>query len=362
MQTMGTLAPLVIRCGAVGDQVLLTPLLHLLRRRYGQPCRLIGSGAWMAPLLAGNPDVQQLLTLRSRRAPYLFDASQRRLVAALRTMPPCPVYVCDHHMMEKLRWLLTRAGIPAERCVYVADFQTDTQIHWVDLWLQFGETTPAAFNGSAAPSNPSDRWLAPRLFVADADRADCEHWLRTRGFDDHPLILLQPGNKRTLKRGRLGQVGDDKAWPVARWAALAATLAQQVPGARVILCGAPPEAAFLREIRAQANSSAVHVAAEDLPMRRLLGLCEIAQAMVSVDTGPAHIAAALGCPLIVLYGDAPPRNWIPRSASGSDVIPLGGPPVSERVDAIALDDVLAAWGRLIRRASTTTHSRPPPSY
>jgi heptosyltransferase-2/heptosyltransferase-3 len=71
--------------------------------------------------------------------------------------------------------------------------------------------------------------------------------------------------------------------------------------------------------------------------------------MVSVDTGPAHIAAALGCPLIVLYGDASPRNWLPRSASGSEVIPLGGPPISERANAISLGDVLAAWDRLIRR-------------
>jgi heptosyltransferase-2/heptosyltransferase-3 len=316
----------------------------------------------MAPLLAGNPDVQQLLNLRSRRAPYLFDASQRRLVAALRAMPPCPVYVCDHHMMSKLRWLLARAGIPAERCMYVADFQTDTGIHWVDLWLEFGESTPAAYAGTIAPSTPVDRWLAPRLFVADADRADCARWLQTRGFHGHPVILLQPGNKRTLKRGRLGQFGNDKAWPVARWAALAATLSQQTPDARVLLCGAPPEAALLSEIQVQANSAAVHVAAEDLPLRRLLALCEVAQAMVSVDTGPAHIAAALGCPLIVLYGDAPPRNWLPRSASGSEVIPLGGPPVSERVDAIALDDVLAVWNRLTLRASANSHSPPPQSY
>jgi len=82
---------------------------------------------------------------------------------------------------------------------------------------------------------------------------------------------------------------------------------------------------------------------------RLLALLEVAQAMVSVDTGPAHMAAALGCPLIVLYGDASPANWLPRSPVGSDVQALGGPPVSSRVSDISLDAVLAAWDRLTPR-------------
>ncbi|HTD28109.1 MAG TPA: glycosyltransferase family 9 protein, partial [Xanthomonadaceae bacterium] len=149
--------------------------------------------------------------------------------------------------------------------------------------------------------------------------------------------------------GRLGQLGDDKSWPVERWVGLASTLAKRSPDASVILCGAPPEAALLRQIQAGVADVQVQVAAEDLPLRRLLALAEVAQSMVSVDTGPAHIAAALGCPLVVLYGDAAPANWLPRSPTGSDVLALGGPPVSDRVSAISLEEVLAAWERLTPR-------------
>ena len=46
-------APLVIRFGAFGDMVLLTPLLRMLHRRYGQACRVLGSGRWLEPLYAG---------------------------------------------------------------------------------------------------------------------------------------------------------------------------------------------------------------------------------------------------------------------------------------------------------------------
>lgn len=68
--------------------------------------------------------------------------------------------------------------------------------------------------------------------------------------------------------------------------------------------------------------------------------------MISVDTGPAHAAAAMGCPLIVLYGAHSPAQWLPRSPSGSAVIGLGGPPQRHRVSEIALEEVLAAWDRL----------------
>ena len=76
--------PIVVRCGALGDLILLTPLLHLLHRRYGRPCLLIGAGGWMQPLFAGHPDVAATLPISFRRCPYTLDPSQWRVVSALR--------------------------------------------------------------------------------------------------------------------------------------------------------------------------------------------------------------------------------------------------------------------------------------
>ncbi|HET6907391.1 MAG TPA: hypothetical protein VFH52_10620 [Rhodanobacteraceae bacterium] len=138
--------PLVVRFGAFGDVVLLTPLLELLHRRYGQPCRVLGSGAWLAPLLAGNPDVEEVLTLRSRRRPYWLDRAQRHLVRTLRAHPPGAVYICDDYALDKVRWLLDRAGIPPERCIYAnPGCMLQPEEHWVDRWLRFGTMTPPAF-------------------------------------------------------------------------------------------------------------------------------------------------------------------------------------------------------------------------
>jgi len=339
-------APLVIRFGAFGDMVLLTPLLRLLHRRYGRPCRVLGSGGWLQPLFAGHPDVDVILKLASRKRPYWLDATQRGLVAMLRAQPTGPVYVCDDWSIDKIRWLLRRARIPDAHCVFAnPDCMLREGEHWIERWQRFGAMTPAAF-ANTPPAADADVPHAPCLVVRDADRADLHAWLRARGCGDAPLVLLQPGNKRTLKRGRAGQIGDDKQWPLANWTGLIEALLQRDPATRIILCGAPPEAAMLHAIAASAHSDRVLAAGDELPLRRLLALCEHAAAMVSIDTGPAQAAAALGCPLVVLYGAQPPSLWLPRSPTGSAVLALGGLPQRDRVDQIPLDEVLAAWRTL----------------
>jgi heptosyltransferase-2/heptosyltransferase-3 len=222
--------------------------------------------------------------------------------------------------------------------------------HWIDRWRRFGAMTPAAF-ANTPPADAFDAPQAPCLVVHAADRADLHAWLCARGLDDAPLVLLQPGNKRTLKRGRAGQLGDDKQWPLANWVGVIHAVLARRPDAKVILCGAPPEALLLCQIARAAGSDRVLAAGDELPLRRLLALCEHATAMVSIDTGPAQAAAALGCPLIVLYGAQPPSLWLPRSPTGSMVMALGGLPQRNRVEQIRLDEVIAALQRLRFRAA-----------
>ena len=108
---------------------------------------------------------------------------------------------------------------------------------------------------------------------------------------------------------------------------------------------------MLQEIQRAAGLQ--DVVAAELPLRQLLALTESAHSMISVDTGPAHAAAALGLPLVVMFGAQSKRQWLPRSPSGSAVVGIGGPPVSNRVDQIAVEEVFTAWCSLL----PTIHKR-----
>jgi heptosyltransferase-2/heptosyltransferase-3 len=140
---------------------------------------------------------------------------------------------------------------------------------------------------------------------------------------------------------------DDKWWPLERWAQLLQQVHDARPEALLMLRGSPEEVPMLEEIRAATDRERVVVVGNRL--RPLFALYECADSMISVDTGPAHAAAAASLPLLVLYGAAPPRYWLPRSPSGSAVIGVGGPPRSMRVDDLSVADVLEAWRTLEAR-------------
>jgi heptosyltransferase-2/heptosyltransferase-3 len=144
---------------------------------------------------------------------------------------------------------------------------------------------------------------------------------------------------------------DDKAWPIERWAELLRKVHSHMPEAAIVLCGAPRETLLLGWIHAAVNLPKTVFTAE-LPMGRLLALCASAHSMISVDTGPAHAAAALGLPLVVLFGGLPQAEWLPRSSSGSPVIGIGGPPESKRLDEIPMSKVFETWLTLLERMKT----------
>ncbi|MBD8879910.1 glycosyltransferase family 9 protein [Rhodanobacter sp. 7MK24] len=337
--------PLVIRFGRLGDTVLLQPLLHKLQQRYGEPCDLLAIGTWPQGLYADQPEVADVSALQTPHRPLLLSREQWRAIGWLRQRRDAPVYVCEPQPRALLRVqrMLRLAGVPSTHCAYLVDTSLREHEHWVDHLLRFGDCTPSAFRGRC-DTLVVDPGAAPQLRVDAAARADCERWLRARGLYGHPLVLLQPANKRTLRWNGVRAIEqDDKAWPLQQWAALAWTILETLPSARVLLCGCPREADYLESIRAIAASEAVLSVADELPLMRLKALLACAHSMVSVDTGPAHLAAAMGCPLVVMFGGVSPAHWAPRAAPGSVVTVLGGPPHGSRVDALTVEQVADAW-------------------
>ena len=343
-----TCSPVVVRFGRLGDTVLLQPLLHKLSGRYGQPCRLLSLGDWSPVLFSAQPEVGGLIPLDTQYGPLWLHPGRWKASIALSHLRDCPIYVAEpaFRARTKIRPMLKLAGIPPEHCQFIEDLPMRDDEHWLDWLSRFSDTTPAAFRGRFKTAWP-ETYGAPALQVSPAERVDCDTWLRSRGWAQRPLLLLQPANKRTMRWNGVRAAADDvKSWPAERWAALARAMLETMPDAQVLFCGSPAEAGYLRRLKSLVRpvTPAIEVAA--LPLGRLKALLGVAHSMVSVDTGPAHLAAAVGCPLVVLFGGRSPRMWAPRSGRGSAVSVIGGLPEVQRVDQIDLGQVLAAWRRL----------------
>jgi heptosyltransferase-2/heptosyltransferase-3 len=210
--------------------------------------------------------------------------------------------------------------------------------------VALGARTPASLRAADYPVPAAATLDGPRLYVLESERAERDAWLRSRGFAGRELILIQPGNHRTMgpRRARWRRLNtDDKWWPLERWAELLQRMHRERPHAVLLLRGSQEEIPMLHEIEAATQLS--NVATVGTTLRQLYALCDAASSMVSVDSGPGHAAAALSVPLVVLYGAESPQYWLPRSPSGSPVIGVGGPPESRRADQVSVDALFSAW-------------------
>jgi ADP-heptose:LPS heptosyltransferase len=374
-----SLQPIVFGFGRFGDMVMLSTVLPMLHQRFRKPCLVLAAGPWSEQIFAGHPDVEDVWSF-TRHFPFAVGRTYWRLLAALRRNAPSPIYVFERQprQLDRIRRMLSWSGVDPARCLFITEVM-DLEEHWVDRFIRLAQRTPDALSAEGYPVFPTSGKPAPRLRVSDAERAECDAWLHSRGWKDRELVLIQPGNFRSMskRRDRWDKPhADDKAWPGDKWVELLRRVQVARPEAQIVLVGSPQERPMLDRISAAAAGQAPTAGAvarspgggaagqspgggaaarstigvADPSLRQLLALCEVADSMISIDTGPAHAAAAFGVPLVVMFGAESQRNWLPRSSSGSAVVGIGGPPVSTRVDQISVDEVFSAWCGL--RAST----------
>jgi len=281
--------------------------------------------------------------VRSRKTPYWMSLDQQRVVRQLRARGAGPVWFCDGD--GAARPLIERAGIPSNYIVDVKDHPLLPGEHATQQWRRLAQIMPGAVT---APDSGIDAVLPGcYLEVTPAQRAQLTTWLTTRGLADQPLILVQIGNKRTMRRGPRRLAVNHKYWPNERWAEVLRFLRQRHPRHALVLLGTGPEFQLNQELASLAAIGGLHNVADDLPIPRLVALLDRAAGLLTVDSGPAHAAAAVGCPQVVLFGKALPSLYRPTGTAGADVQLLTGLIDGEpNMLGIEAGDVIAAWSRL----------------
>ena len=264
---------LVVRLGAMGDIIHTLPAVAWLKQSH--PDSLL---TWLveprwAPLLAGNPYVDQVVLLRRqslaglletrrelRRAPYSFAVDfQGLLKSALAGRAARPGRFFGFHQSQ------VRERLAA---LFYSHRTLARAAHVVDRNLELA----AACGGSAPPP-------AERLFPLPPGRAEGD----------------LPAGDFVLASPLAGWAS--KQWPMEHYATLATRLRDEL-GIPLVLAG-PPGANF-----AAAPGAVAHYSS--LP--GLIYATRRAAAIVGVDSGPLHLAAALGKPGVAIFGPTDPAR------------------------------------------------------
>ena len=267
--------------------MLLTGALRALSTVWGAPCDVVANPAWIDTVLAPLDSVGEVFGLHSRRTPYAVSGEQRDLVGWLRRRGPSPTYVIDSH--EKMVALVRRGGIPGDLVVSGLDAPQQPLEHHFDFLIRLVGTVPPGASGRPATLFP-DPVPRPELVVSQEDVAAAKTWLQAHQWRGEPLVLIQTLSRRA-KRGR---------WPENSWVATIGNILRRLGDVRVVLIGGPHEAEKTRSISIRCDDSRVVTTGRWASLGRLFALISLAHSMISLDTGPVHVAAALGLPVIVL--------------------------------------------------------------
>jgi heptosyltransferase-2 len=304
----------------VGDAVMATPTLRAVRRYLGAAARIVGIlRPQLADLLAGTPWIDEL---------HAFDPRSRRkehgrlaLIARLRRERIDTALLLTNSLhTAAMAWL----GGARQRVGYARDGRSWFLTHRIKPLRDARGYRPAPMVesylalaraiGCGDESQQLELCVTPREAEA---AARVWHCLGLSGAGVPPATeaggtpapLLLNAKSRVVALNSTGAFGAAKLWPPEHCAALARGIVDDLDHDVLVLCG-PGERDAARQIAARSDSPRVHsLAAQELSLgltKACLARCRL---MVSTDSGPRHIAAALRLPVITLLGPTLPE-WI----------------------------------------------------
>jgi len=298
----GVARVLLVKFWGLGSLQLLTPAVRSLRRELPGAELALLTLAQNAAFARGLGVFDEVLALDVECASWPALAGRvTRLVRGLRRRRFSRVY--DFEFLTRFSALVTLAtGAP-----WTAGFHSDRvwRGEFTRRAVAYRDDWHVARNFRALAGGEDGREVAPDELtpfpVRPADRARVEALTRA-ATPCAPLVVLNPNAGALFQRRR---------WPRARFAAVARELHAR-HGARCVLIGARQEAAYTAGLASRVPG-AIDLAGR-LSIGELCALLAGADLVVSNDSGPMHLAAALGTPTLGLFGPETPRTYGPLGA------------------------------------------------
>jgi heptosyltransferase-2 len=276
---------LIIKPGAMGDLLHLTPAIRALKERFPQARISILVGSRMsASLFENNPLVHDTVIF-DKRGEHRALSSLLKLWKELRKRRFD--LVINYQRSNLKGWFLASAAFPCRVLIYHKAKKRG--IHAVVNHLE-----------ALAPLGIDPQSADHRLMFdpgRDAERY-AEQLFEAAGFRGKPVVALNPGASFRIK-----------CWPPQRLAALGERLGKEL-GAGVVIVGGEGERDLAEEISSRMSRPPLDlVGRTDLfQLGAVLQRCGL---LVSGDTGPMHMATAVGTPVIALFGAIDPDRTGP---------------------------------------------------
>lgn len=278
---------LIIKPGAIGDLLHITPVVRALRAMAPEASiTIMVSSRVTASLFTDNPLVDDVVIFEKKGA----QSSWSGMLSLWRILRSKKFDLVLNYQRSNIKaWALMTAAFPCRVLVYHK--MRNKVIHAI-----FDHLRPLAAMGIDPLA--ADQRLDFFPSALDEDYAD--RFLRDNNLIGKKLVVFNPGTSH-----------ESKCWPIDRFAALGDLLVKE-HGCEIVVVGSKSELPLAAAIR-NGMSAVVH----DLcgcSLGELGALLKRSEFLVTGDTGPMHIAAAVGTRVLALYGPISPVRSGPVGA------------------------------------------------
>lgn len=273
---------LVIRAGQLGDTAYASSIIEPLRHHYGEDTII----DWVAKAGIGtvfneDPRINTIFQIKSRRIPLPLNRGKLSVVLHSFNSPYDIVVNLElgniFNDMVRLIRAHTKIGMPYKHFTEPPEFHA---VHNLKLIYQ-SFLNPEDLDCAAPSLIGTDPKLINKLFGLPAD-----------------YYILVPANSHIDK----GTSINHRAWPSEYWKALMKMMSEA--GLNTIVIGGENEMSFFEQFKPYPQNIISLVGKTNFP--QLIGLIQGAKCVITTDTGPSHIAAAVNTSVIALIG---PTNY-----------------------------------------------------
>ncbi len=305
----------------LGDAVMTTPALQRLRERFPDSTLTVLSHARIADLWKACRAVDSVLTFSAGENPFAVAQRLRNedfdTALVLPNSPRSALEVWLAGIPRRIgyarpwrNWFLTNALPPRPGCVPMRKhspaevkrlIRTTSEQH-LHRSTADSASAPAhqiheyLFLAAALGADPKPAAPSLALDSGEVDRARAELLARAGAGPDRILLGMNP----------CAAYGPAKRWPAERFAAAAGTISLRSKGTVWLCFGISADEPLCREIGSQAGVPFINLAGQT-SLRDLMRFLAVCQVLLTNDSGPMHVAAALGTPVVVPFGSTAPE-------------------------------------------------------
>lgn len=348
----------VIKPCCLGDLVMTTPLLDVLRRAYPQARIVYVAGSWSKVIPEHHPTVDAVIDCGNVGIPGRYSLrAYLQLAAKLRSEHFDLAFVLDRSpMLTLLPWLAAvprRVGLDSlGRGFSLTDrvptsSSPDALQHQAEIYLDLARAT-------GLPVDTPHMRFVPTADEKQAVQQQAQHYEKRKLVALFPGGGSNPGMELTAKR-----------WPLVRYRELARRLVDELDAQVLLIGGADDEAlnAQLLEGLDVPEGRVVNLAGQT-SIGELAAWLERCDLFIGNDSSPMHLAAAVGIPVLAIFGPTSPQEYGPYPLDDPEHIALWRHPTGRPcfflgkmqscedctcMQSVTVDDVWQAVQHLIPR-------------